>query len=247
MLTILICMGILLEEELRQWVDNGVSEDAIMLHGSGIEALFELIYTSKLPTGIDNASRRDPTVDRVYFTPIFSNLLGTDLYSHINSDFYQDAIDEFTLEFALRSSEISAEISAKPFHLSSMFGSISSEIYSEFLEFTEANYTDEEISQIDFKDLIDLLLNFGINTNINQLLGYNHQSQQRKGIIIEPNKQILELPYIMPFKDSLGIFCPDGLDKKYIKGVKLLGQIEEQAAQNYLAGNETGIGRFTVL
>jgi len=241
-------MGIVLEQELRQWVENGVSENAIMLHGSGIEALFELIYTGKLPVGIDQiTSKRDPTIDRVYFTPIFTELEGTGLYSEIRSNFHPHSIDELTHEFAIRMSRYSAEEKAKTFYLCSKFGILNPEIYVQTIDICEGDFNDDEFNKATFDDFINLLSSFGISTNVNQLRDYNKESQQRSGIFIEPTKEILELPYIVPFSDSVGIFCPGGLDKRYIKGVKLLGQVEEHAVQDYLAGNETGIGRFTVL
>lgn len=243
-------MGKVLEEELRQWVENGISEDAIMLHGTGIEALFELMHAGKLPPGIkDPYDTRisDPTGDRLYFTPIFTRLQGTDLHSEISANFNSRQIDELTYKFAMRMSGYGATRSARAFYLCSMFGTVNPDIYLECANIVDSDLTEEDINETNFNDFIHQLSTFGIVTNVNQLRDYYKASQQRAGIIIEPTKEILRLPCIVPHYDSVGIFCPQGLDKKYIRGVKLLGQVEEQAIQNYLAGNETGIGRFKVL
>ena len=62
-------------------------------------------------------------------------------------------------------------------------------------------------------------------------------AKKRKGVIIEPNESIMELPHTTDFnRCALSFECPEGLDVKYIRGISLLGNVEKKLMDRFLDG-----------
>jgi hypothetical protein len=58
-----------------------------------------------------------------------------------------------------------------------------------------------------------------------------------KGVIIEADKSIMELPYTVDFgRESLAFYCPEGLDSKYVKGIEPVGFFDKKEIDSYLNG-----------
>ncbi|MFH0868314.1 MAG: hypothetical protein V1831_03295, partial [Candidatus Woesearchaeota archaeon] len=95
-----------LEEEIRVWLGNGkdgISDNPLMLHGTSIEALFELFSTGKLPTGIRHkkpVNIKDNPKSHIYFVPVLEEFKGTPSYDEIKKTmaFYQEDSSLLNLE-----------------------------------------------------------------------------------------------------------------------------------------------------
>jgi len=209
--------------ELRKWLDKGISEDPLMLHGTSIEAVFELTINGKLPAGvisIDESSVYEHDEGRLFFAPVSSKFKG-EKYKRL----FKMNKDE-----CIRDARCYAEQAAFTNFLASELGCKTAETY------TLLGYL--ECGSIGWEELKRGLKKDGIEISLKQMKSLYNKARKRKGVIIEPTESILELPHGVDEDDNCAIFveCPEGLDKKYIHGIELLGTVENRLMDKFLNG-----------
>ena len=99
------------------------------------------------------------------------------------------------------------------------------------------NKTKQKVGKELFIGMKSDLEDAGITTSTDRLLSLYKNAKKRKGVIIEPNESIMELPHSTDFdKCSISFECPEGLDIKYIRGISLLGNVEKKLMERFLDG-----------
>jgi len=209
--------------ELRTWLDNDISENPLMILGGSIESVFELANNGRLPPCIAD----DPgssislyTEGRLYFSPISSNFRGGK-YAELS---------KVTKKKAFKHVRFYAGMNAFHNYVASRLGCINRETYNIIKDLEDAH-------KGALSDIQELFKKEGFNLTLNQLATLKRDARKRKGVIIEPDRRILELPHCVPIDDSeaIAVECLHGLDKGYIKGIELLGPVEERSMKRFLA------------
>jgi hypothetical protein len=209
--------------DLRTWLSNGISENPLMLHGTGIESVFELANSGKLPTGvinIDEESVYEADEGRLFFAPVSSRFKG---------EKYKELF-EIGKSKCIRDARSYASYAAFTNFLASELGCKTAETY------TLLGYL--ECGSIGWKELERGLRKDGIRVSIERMKSLYAQARKRKGVIVEPTEAILELPNEVDEDDvcAIAVECPEGLDKKYIHGIELLGRVEKGLMRRFLDG-----------
>jgi len=214
-------------EDVRKLTDSGISQGLLMLHGSNIEAVIELAKTGKLPSGRtyfieeENKYIKDPGL---HFTPVTSKF----------SEYFSENIDR---EGCIRSSESYARGSAFINYLAHRLGCQTPEAFS-VIAF---DWSTEWKKNKNWRSVNEKLRKNNIDISLMQMRAFYSHAIKRKGVVIEPNESILELrhyPSGVLFEDAMFVECPDGLDIRYISGIKLLGSVEERIMRRFLDANE---------
>jgi len=210
--------------DLKRWLNKGISEDPLMLHGTGIESVFELTINGRLPTGVigicEDSSLYEYTGDRLFFAPVTSRFKGKKYETLAKMD-KSKCIDD---------AKFYAECDAFIDFLASKLNCKTAETY------TLLGYLD--VGSIGWRELKKGLKRNGINVSKREMTSFYKQARKRKGVIIEPNESILELSHEVALDDScaIAVECPNGLDKKYIKGMELQGEVEKRLMKRFLKG-----------
>jgi len=207
--------------DLRRWLSNGISENPLMLHGTSIESVFELTNTGKLPSGTINISESsvyEADEGRLFFAPVFSRFEGEKYKGLFEMDRKKCAEEAKTY----------AGYSAFTNFLASVLGCKTAETYTllEYLGF----------GSVGWRELEKGLRKDGIKVSLSRMKSLYRLARKRKGVIIEPAESILELPHEVDEEDgcAIAVECPQGLDKKYISGIELLGPIEKRLMKRFL-------------
>jgi len=210
-------------EGLKRWLKDGISENSLMLHGTSIETVFELTNTGKIPTGILEIGDDyiyDRIQNRLFFSPVSSRFKGKkyERLAHMNKD---DCFED-----------------AKTY--ASFAGFINCLAYELNCQIAET-YTilrHWENGSIGWEEIQTGLQKHGIELSIEKIIELHENARKRKGVIIEPNELILELPHEVAEDDNMAICveCPEGLDKRYVNGIELLGPVEERLMRRFLDG-----------
>ncbi len=204
-------------KKLKELIDKGLSNNPLMLHGTGLASLLKLSETGVL---LINRLPEKATENYLYFAPVQEKFAKTKFY---------DELEDCTQNWALRTAKAYAHIHAQEEY-------VTKELMSAGINPAYAN---------------NLMLEFvyGFNFAIPEQerwkalnLGKSWWSKTHStahnikgGVIIEADKSILELKLsIDPDGDGLRVFCPNGLDMKYIQGIKLLSSAEERIFGNII-------------
>jgi len=208
-------------EDLRRWLDNGISANPLAIHGTSIEAVFELAKTGRLPPGIPRGHllRDDErTENRLFFMPVdhpkFQDQIYDKLVTHNRKDSLKDASDY--AEFIGFTNYLASKISCR-----------TSEVYGILMEWRSGDLEGKEIQ--------DGLRKHGLKLSLRRINALDYHASKRKGVLIEANELILELPH-QGKDEHLSFVCPYGLDAKYINGIELLGPVEKRLMERYLQG-----------
>jgi hypothetical protein len=204
-------------EDLRRWLSNGIS-DPFMLHATSSESILELTNSGKLPTGVFDTLDpyvNDPVEGRLFFVPISSKFKGKK-YKGLNmtrSECFEDA-------------KFYASTLAPVHYLANKLNCKTAETY-QLLKSLERG-------DIGWDHAINGLRKDGIYVSKRQIIALYDVSKKRKGVILEPEKSILSLSNEAICHDIVSVECPEGLDKKYISGIELLGPVEEGLMKRFL-------------
>jgi len=210
--------------DLKRWLNKGISENPLMLHGTGIESVLELANTGRLPTGVMGFCEDSPvyeyTEGRLFFVPVTSRFKGKKYETLAKMD-KNKCIDDakFYAECDAFIDFFASELNCKTAETYTLLGYL-------------------EVGSIGWMELKKGLKRNGINVSKRKMTSLYKQAKKRKGVIIEPNESILELPHEVGLGDgaAIAVKCPDGLDKKYVKGMELQGEIEKRLMQRFLDG-----------
>jgi hypothetical protein len=209
--------------DLKKWLKNGVSEDPLMLHGTSIETIFELADTSRLPSGIAEVHEGrvlEDTRGHLYFTPVTSKFKGRKY----------DELGWIDKDRCIEKTKDYAERVGRTGYLASKFKCQTEEFY------TILNSWSCEF--LSWKEIQTELRKRGFELSLRQIGAIDSNARKRKGVIVEPKKSILELPHKVAEDDysAISAECPNGLDKRYVKGIELLGPTEVKLIQRFLDG-----------
>jgi hypothetical protein len=197
---------------LRSWLDRGLSEKPLMLHGTSIESVLETAKTGVMPTGMlwDGDCKNSETVGRLHFSK-----------------------SSIGLKAAIRESEYYAKKSGFSNYIYASIGAATPYLQG-FMQYWESKEETCMKSRQLYKKLRE---DTGSDISWGRFIALEKNARKRRGVIIEPNPSILELPHypVSEYSDVV-IKCPFGLDKKYIIGVKLLGEVEKSLTERFLDG-----------
>ena len=214
-------------KKFEEWLDNGISDDPIMLHGTSVDAILKLIKNGKLLLGdLGDLEGLKDFKDRICFTPVYKwgdlpefdkwgNLPEFDLAPKLNK--------------ALQDSSNYARNATIRHCIMNQFG-VSRELYEKknldliYGELYDLNDT----KALGDADLKEFCKNFEIKKPLLEVRRVLDEYLKRKGVIVEPKMEILQLPYEMHGGDYITVYCPNGLDSKYIKGILPLSDIDRR-------------------
>lgn len=91
--------------KMNRLLKNGVSNEPLMLHGTGVESAIELFENGALLSG---KVCFEDTKDHLFFVPVQERLKGTKPYKNF---------DGFTPSFAKGSAKMFAEVSAQDWYI----------------------------------------------------------------------------------------------------------------------------------
>jgi len=213
--------------DLRRWLSNEISEVPLMLHGTGIEAIFEAANNGKLPTGIIDIGEDyvNNSVDgRLFFMPVTSRL--GKAYEKLKSEGLADVDGKSCFIEAKNYAELNAFSS----YVASELGCKKAEMYS-----TIRDWAGRDIS---LRELQKALKKYGLNLTLQQIIEIDSNAKKRKGVIIDFKESTLDLPLHVSDDDEEAIYieCSEGLDKIHINGIELLGPVEKRLMKRFLEG-----------
>ena len=212
-------------KKFEEWLDNGISDDPIMLHGTSVDAILKLIKNGKLLLGdLGDLEGLKDFKDRICFTPVYKwgDLPEFNKWGNLPEFEGAPKLDE-----ALKKSINYARSATIRHCIMNQFG-VSRRLYEEkHTDLThELLYLDDTKALSD-ADLKEFCKNFEIKKPLLEVRRVLDEYLKRKGVIVEPKMEILKLPYEM-YGDSLSVYCPSGLDSKYIKGISPLSDIDRR-------------------
>jgi hypothetical protein len=187
-----------------------------MLHGTGLASLLQLNETGVLPVG---RLPEKATENYLYFAPVREKFVKTKFYNDLKG---------CTYNWALRTAKGYAQIHAQDEYITKelISAGISSK-YADYLMFEFIyGFYNSTVPKQEWQKALKLGKSWWsrVHRTADKING---------GVIIEANESILELKLsIDPNGDGLRVFCPNGLDIKYIQGIKLLGSEEERIFNN---------------
>jgi hypothetical protein len=210
-------------ESVKRLIGRGISDDPLMLHGTSVESIFELANTGRLPTGVLEVSDEE-TYDylkgRLFFAPISSNFKG---------ERYRE-LSVVSREHCFRDAMFYARLKGAVNHLASELNCQTAETYTLLVHM--------HTGSIDWKDLQRGLKKDGIEASLKRIKSIYSKSEKRRGVIIEPDASILELPNEVAADDdeAIAVECPSGLDMKYVSGIEPLGPDERSMINKFIEG-----------
>jgi hypothetical protein len=178
-----------------------------MLHATSVEAVFELSNTGKLPTGIIDLPDRT----------------GHD-YTNGRIFFLPGDKGKDILKWE---TEFYAQKNAQRAYLANALGCNTPEMYQALLEMS--------LGCLDVKDLQHVLKSQRKEFDLGLLRMHSKKARKRRGVILEANDSILDVPHIKVDGDY-AFDCPEGLDRRHISGVELLGKDERRVMDSFLDG-----------
>lgn len=190
------------------------SKNPTMLHGTSIEAVFELENKGKLmpsvPYGGDHLIP-DPHRNRLYFEKPTPLINGRPAPRNYPATVYAK-MNAFTGYFA---NEINCK-KATTYHLIK-------ELESGLHSFVE------------FKSLLD---KEEINIPLEHIESLYDEGKKREGAVIEPHESILGLDHGKCWDDTddMYVMCPNGLPIKHISAIELMGPVEKELMKKFLDG-----------
>jgi len=243
---------------VRNWLSKGISEKAMLLHGTSIDALMKLIETGFLPTGSPQEDvTRDATADSLYFYPVGRNFVGSEYSYRLSSEMVEDA-EVADFEYMSGQTVEYADSTARGRYLLSQLGirnpthtlkTAAVDLVDTPDDLDEVHRDLEEVAALGI-DVTGLMEDLDIETQVGllkeKLAEYNliatreelliarDESKGKRGIIIEPSSKIFQLPY-NSIDVKMQVVCPDGLSPDYIEGISVLGGQERQELDRYLA------------
>jgi hypothetical protein len=206
---------------LRRLINKEVSQDPFLLHGTSVETIFELGITGRIPPGKtyyledENRYLHD---SGLYFSPVTSKF---ENMGYIESIDREGCIDR-----------------AKRYARSCGFNHYLAHRLNCQIPETLSTIFNWKLRNNDWNILKVELEKQGIELSTRQMIGLHSHAIRRKGVIVEPNKSILELHHDIPGFDDESMFvtCEDGLDMGYIERIVPLGSIEERLISKFLEG-----------
>jgi len=210
--------------DLEMWLNHGISENPLMLHGTGIETILELVKTGRLPSGANECK------GRLYFAPAYDAFTNRKGFKGLTS----------SRKNPLEEASGYAKIAAEEFYLANLLNCQTAGEY----EVIAIAYVHGYCSLLGWRRELKKI---GIEMSLEEVTKLAHNASERRGVIIEPKESILQMNCFVPADDNFAIAveCPDGLDKKHIKGIKPLGQIEDTLIRRLSRGelDYKGFGR----
>jgi hypothetical protein len=204
-------------KKIKELINKGISDKPLMLHGTGLASLLKLNETGILPVG---RLPENKTQDYIYFAPLQERFVRTKFYNELKG---------CTHNWALRTAKEYSQIHAHDEYISKQLKSAG--INPKYVDSLMFNFAYGFNFAVPIKERLKALKlgkSWWSKT-------YSVANNIKSGIIIEANESILELKLsIDPDGDGLRVFCPDGLDIKYIQGIKLLGLEEERIFGNII-------------
>lgn len=203
----------------RGWLYRGISHNPLMLHGTSVEAILTLTEGGRLLPGKGELDCSDYLEGRLYFSPVKSNLVGSNLYTILS--------DGATLRDALKSSSFHAKQNAVKHYLMDKFTESEplSDVRWEWAEFL-SSFPAEELSEI---DLERFCRDFEIEKPVLEIRPMLEECVKRSGIIVEPDETILKLPHgKIDGGNDVWVECPEGLESEFIKGLLPLSDVDRK-------------------
>ena len=203
-------------KKIQNLISRRISNNPLMLHGTGLASLLQLNETGVLPVG---RLPEKATENYLYFAPVREKFVKTKFYNDLKG---------CTYNWALRTAKGYAQIHAQDEYISKelISAGISPE-YADLLTFEFVyGFYNSTVPKQEWQKALKLGKSWWsrVHRTADKING---------GVIIEANESILELKLsIDPNGDGLRVFCPNGLDIKYIQGIKLLGSEEERIFNN---------------
>lgn len=219
-------------QELKRLLDNKISEETLVLHGTSIQAIFELGIRGSLPSGKIRV-REDGNIEDIdsyglWFTPVTSKLKGRGYTWLEDEEKDRDGCIESATSYAKGVAFID--------YLAEKLNCRTAEAYSAIFYDWSLNW--KEVGEEYWKKLKEKMEGLDVKTNLRQMAVLHHYANKRNGVIVEADESIFELPCNQLLCDTESIFveCPGGLDIRYIRGMKLLGPVEEKLMGRFLNG-----------
>jgi hypothetical protein len=207
-------------KKFEEWLDSGISDDPIMLHGTSADAILKLIKNGKLYPGNVGDMK-----DRIFFTPVFKwgDLSEFDKWGNLPEFDLAPKLND-----ALRHASDYARFATIRHCIMNQFG-VSRRLYENKPNNTEHALIDlNDAKVLSDTELKEFCKNYGIKKPLLEVKRILDKYLKRKGVIVEPKMEILQLPYEFEDCDSLSVYCPNGLDSKYIKGISPLSDIDRR-------------------
>jgi hypothetical protein len=198
-------------KKIQKLISGRISNNPLMLHGTGLASLLKLTETGILPVG--NFPEKS-TKNYLYFAPVRERFVKTKFY---------DELKGCTYNWAFRIAKAYAKIHAQDEYIAKelISAGISPE-YANHLMYEFVYGFNLTVPKQEKQRALKLGDSWWskVNCTAEKING---------GVIIEAHESILELKLsIDPDGEGLRVFCPNGLDIKYIQGIKLLGYEEER-------------------
>jgi len=208
-------------EYLIRGLDNRVLESPFMIHGGSIEAVFELAKSDRLPSGITYEDDFDGNDGRLFFFPVDPSKFESEKY---------DGLSVMGRGICFKATKHYAEMTAFTDYLANQLGCQTAALYNIL--------NDWGLEFIEPKEVQVKLRKHNLKLPLRNLASLESHARRRKGVLIEVDESILELPHGIDECDnnSLYVKCPNGLDKRYIKRIELLGPVEKKLMERYLQG-----------
>ena len=208
-----------------------------MLHGTSVESAVRLFEEHVLPPGhpdfVKNRGKlwyNDTTKDRLYFSPIRSQLRGTNVYSRLLSTrTRENAIDD--ARFYARSNTVEQ-------YMRNLAG-LHKRLAQRHEDWMTAlgKYSSIEIGKSWTPQNIEMLVkDFGLSYTVNEAIGILNTALKRKGVIVEANRGILGLKHgtvLRKGDDLVWVYVPKGLPIDYIDAVHPLSRVDARIIEKY--------------
>ena len=197
-------------------LQNGISENPLMLRGVAVENIIYMFENGVMPP----STTEDESKNHLYFWPIRKNFKR---FERIYREFERCGV-----KFAIEESKSYAKLSAADEYMMKVLidelhmpPEHARKLYNHFdagFRYDGPKKYEKQALKLDWNNIYK-------------------SAKKRKGVLLEPKRKILDdfIPKLPDgLDDGIRIYCPKGLDIKYVHGVKPLGKIEEVILNSYL-------------